>query len=374
MNKPLLPGQVIGIFGGGQLGRMLAIAAAKLGLRVHIYAPEPDSPAFETAGQKTCAAYNDMDALRAFAAAVDVVTYEFENIPALSVAVVEESVPVYPPRRALVSAQDRLAERRLLQGLGLPVAPFRFVAAADELPAAYRDLTAGAGTQTAFLKKIRQGYDGKGQTKIKSKNDLDEARAWLGNDAAILESEIPFRFEISVIAVRGRDGDAIFYDPPRNTHREGILRESTVPSGLPPALVAQAQGMASAIMTGLDYVGVIGVEMFVSGEGNEAHLIINEIAPRVHNSGHWTLDACAVSQFENHIRAVAGWPLGAPARHSDARMVNLIGSEAENWPDLLRAHPARSLYLYGKGKATPGRKMGHYCDLAPKNGRPLPQR
>ncbi len=357
----LKPGDIVGILGGGQLGRMLAMACAKLGLRAHVFAPEADSPAFDVAAIKTCAGYDNIAALRAFAESVQAVTYEFENIPALSVAVLEELAPVYPPRRALVAAQDRLAERRLLQSLDLPHAPFQFVEAASGLADAF----SGRGHRPAFLKKLREGYDGKGQMKIATEADLAPAEEWLGQNAAILEAAIPFAFELSIIGVRGQDGATAFYDAPRNVHRDGILRESHAPAAISSDQQAVAEAMAGKIMAALDYVGVIGVEMFAIGEAGAETFMINEIAPRVHNSGHWTLEACAVSQFENHIRAVAGWPLGSPACHSDAVMTNLIGDEVNGWREHLN-HPGRSLHLYGKGEPRPGRKMGHYTDTFAK--------
>ncbi|MDX2265664.1 MAG: 5-(carboxyamino)imidazole ribonucleotide synthase [Hyphomicrobiales bacterium] len=355
MSWPLPPGGLVGVLGGGQLGRMLAMAAAKLGLRTHIYAPEADSPAFDASPRHTCAPYEDIAALRAFGAAVDVVTYEFENVPALSVAVLEELAPVYPPRRALAAAQDRLAERRLLQSLGLPHAPFRFVEKGAAAGAAHQALGG-----PAFLKKLREGYDGRGQFRIEGEHDLAAAADWLGDAPAILEAAVPFAFECSVIGARGADGAAVFYPLTRNEHRDGILRTSIAPAGTP-ALQEAAQDIAARIMAELGYVGVIGVELFALEGGA---LMVNEIAPRVHNSGHWTLEACAVSQFENHIRAVAGWPLGAPAQHSAAVMTNLIGDEVLSWRERLAAAGA-SLHLYGKGEPRAGRKMGHYTALAP---------
>jgi 5-(carboxyamino)imidazole ribonucleotide synthase len=337
---------------------MLAMAAAKLGLRTHIYAPESDSPAFDVTPRHTCAPYEYIAALRAFGAAVDVVTYEFENVPAMSVAVLEEIAPVYPPRRALATAQDRLAERRLLQTLGLPHAAFQFVESGAALVAAHQALGG-----EAFLKKLREGYDGRGQFRIDSEHDLASAAAWLGDAPAILEAAVPFAFECSVIAARGADGAAVFYPLTRNEHEGGILRTSAAPAGSP-TLQEAAQEIAARIMAELGYVGVIGVELFALADGK---LMVNEIAPRVHNSGHWTLEACAVSQFENHIRAVAGWPLGAPSQHSAAVMTNLIGDDVLAWREHLAA-PGVSLHIYGKGEPRAGRKMGHTTVLAPLAG------
>jgi 5-(carboxyamino)imidazole ribonucleotide synthase len=369
MSERLAPGATVGILGGGQLGRMLAMAAAKLGLRARVFAPEADSPAFQVSEKPVCAPFEDIAALRRFAEQCGVITYEFENVPAHSLAVIEELRPVFPPRRALVSAQDRLAERRLLQACRLPHADFEFVAEAAALEPAFTALR-GRGHATAYLKKLRHGYDGKGQLRLEGSQDIAAAQDWLGREAAILEAAVPFLFESSVIAARARDGDIVCYEPARNTHTHGILSESRVPSGLPERLIADAFAMTRAIMERLDYVGVIGVEMFAIGGDKPDSLVINEIAPRVHNSGHWTLEACTVSQFENHIRAVAGWPLGSAERHADARMVNLIGEEADAWADILAQAPHRSLHLYGKAETRPGRKMGHYCDLTPLNRAP----
>jgi 5-(carboxyamino)imidazole ribonucleotide synthase len=361
MRKPLLPGSVIGILGGGQLGRMLAMAAAKLGFEAHIYAPEPGSPAFAVTPRQTCASYGDSDALQSFARAVDVVTYEFENIPAASIALIEAGTSVYPPRRALEAAQNRLAERNLLQSLSLNVAPFRPVMRPAELAAAYDALQIAPGRK-AFLKRLSLGYDGKGQVTIDAQSGAGDAANWLDGQPAILEAEVPFAFEMSVIGVRGLDGAMAFYDCARNVHQGGILRECTVPGGISASQQREAEAIASRIMTALDYAGVMGVELFALPDGA---LIVNEIAPRVHNSGHWTMDGCTVSQFENHIRAIAGWPLGSTARHADARMVNLIGEDVNQWPALMAEGVIRSLHLYGKSEVKPGRKMGHYCDLMP---------
>lgn len=359
MRAPLEPGSVIGILGGGQLGRMLAMAAAKLGFDTFIYSDETDPPAFAVSRYHAYGEYDNTPALKRFAEGWGAATYEFENIPAASLAAIEAGTPVRPPRRALEAAQNRLTERQLLQSLELGVAPFQHVAHAGELAGAYDALALPAG-RGAFLKRLSLGYDGKGQTVIASRAGLEEAAAWLGDAPAILEAEVPFAFELSVIGVRGTDGGAAFYDCARNIHEGGILRESIVPAGIPESQQREAEAIAGRIMTALDYVGVIGVEMFALPDGG---LIVNEIAPRVHNSGHWTLDACAISQFENHIRAIAGWPLGSTARHSDVRMVNLIGEEVNGWRQLAVSHPGRSLHIYGKTGVKPGRKMGHYCDL-----------
>lgn len=359
MSAPALPpGSTIGILGGGQLGRMLALAAARLGLRSHIYCPEDDSPASHVTATTTRAAYDDEAALRRFATGVDVVTYEFENVPARTAQVLGEHVPVRPGARALEVSQDRLTEKRFLRGLGIATAPFEAV---DD-PAGLDAAVAAIGCP-AILKTRRYGYDGKGQARLDAA--ADAARAWsaIGEAPAILEGFVPFEAEISVIVARGLDGATAAYDPARNHHEDHILATSTVPSGLPPRVEDEARDIAARIVTALDYVGVMGVEFFVTAQGA---LLVNEIAPRVHNSGHWTLEACVVSQFEQHIRAVAGWPLGTPARHSDAQMRNLIGRDADAWL-AIAAEPGAALHLYGKRAARPGRKMGHVTRLTPRS-------
>jgi 5-(carboxyamino)imidazole ribonucleotide synthase len=366
MADALPPGSVIGIVGGGQLGRMLAQAAAKLGLRASIFAPEHDSPAFDVAAFKHCARYDDIAALERFADEADAVTFEFENIPSNALAVIEGRSHLAPPRRALDAAQDRIAERRLLTSIGLPCAPHMPVAGAAELPGAYASLAGERPGAQFFLKRARLGYDGKGQMRIMEAADIGKAQSWLGDDPALLECEVAFRFELSALCVRDAAGATVFYDLPQNIHGDGILCESMVPAPITPAIGDIARDYAGRIAAELGYVGVLAVEMFLVEEGNEPRLLINEFAPRVHNSGHWTLDACAISQFENHIRAVAGWPLGATERHSDARLVNLLGPEADAWRTLLQNHPGRSLTLYGKQEGRPGRKMGHYVDLTPR--------
>jgi 5-(carboxyamino)imidazole ribonucleotide synthase len=267
-------------------------------------------------------------------------------------------VQVYPPRRALEVAQDRLTEKQFLQGLGLRTAPFAAVASTttDALQAA-----ATATGLPAILKTRRFGYDGKGQTRIEGQAELASAVTALGAVPTILEGMVPLAAELSVIAVRGRDGSIASYDIPRNVHRDGILHTSTVPGGFSPDTEVAARDITNRILVALDYVGVLGVELFLTADGR---LLVNEIAPRVHNSGHWTVDACGISQFENHIRAVAGWPLGSTDRHSDAVMTNLIGADADGWLAHAKA-PGTALHLYGKGQARPGRKMGHLTQISP---------
>ena len=346
MTETLKPGATIGILGGGQLGRMLSVAASRLGYRCHIFEPGA-APAADVAHRLTTAPYEDESALRDFAASVDVVTYEFENVPAASLDLIESLAPIRPNRRALSVSQDRLDEKDFLSGLGLTTAPYARVESAEDLAAAM------GGQDRAILKTRRFGYDGKGQVRIAAGDDL--AAAWAQvNAPAVLEGFVDFTAEISVIVARGQDGAVAAFDPGLNVHREGILRTTTVPCGLPARLIPDAVLIASRIVTALDYVGVMGVELFVTPRG----LVVNEIAPRVHNSGHWTQAGCAVDQFEQHIRAVAGLPLGDGKRHADVVMENLIGDDIDRLPDWL-AQSDTQVHLYGKAEARPGRKMGH---------------
>jgi 5-(carboxyamino)imidazole ribonucleotide synthase len=348
MSDRLAPGAVIGILGGGQLGRMLALAAARLGLRCHIFEPGADCPAAQVAARTTCAPYEDATALRAFARAVDVVTYEFENVPAEALDLIEAEVPIRPGRRALATSQDRLAEKEFIASLGLAIAPLAGVETDDDLHAAL----ARIGTP-AILKTRRFGYDGKGQARIISPDDAASARAALGGAPAVLEGFVIFSREVSVIAARGLDGSVASFDPGENVHEDGILRTTTVPARLPPAQRSDAVLIAARMLNALDYVGVMGVELFVTPQG----LVVNEFAPRVHNSGHWTQTGCVIDQFEQHIRAVAGWPLGDGKRHSNVEMENLIGDDILRVPEI--AATGAAIHLYGKAEARAGRKMGH---------------
>ena len=357
---PLSPGSIVGILGGGQLGRMLAMAAAQIGLRAHIYAPEQESPAFDVSAFQTVAEYNDSKALKEFANAVDVATIEFENIPLESYETVGQIVPIAPSAHALSVAQDRLAEKTAINNIEIGTAAYAPVSSLAELSRAVELIKT-----PAVLKTCRFGYDGKGQTKIEATSDLDKAFHDLSSDHLILEAFVPFDREISVIVVRNRDQMTAAYTPAENVHENHILKTSTVPASLPKDVLELAKSIARRIAEELDYIGVLGVEMFHVRDKDGDQLLVNEIAPRVHNSGHWTLDACAVSQFENHIRAIAGWPLGATNRHSDAVMTNLIGDEANSWPDLARQE-ASGLHLYGKKEIRAGRKMGHVTRLSPK--------
>lgn len=357
MNETVGPGGTVGILGGGQLGRMLAIAAAQLGLRAHVYAPEAEPPAADVA-RFTRGGWDDADALAAFARSVDVVTYEFENVPAAVVDVLEPLVPVRPGRRALAVAQDRVVEKTFLNDAGVSTAPFAAVDDAPDLEAALAAIGA-----PAILKTRRFGYDGKGQARIMTEDAAAAALAEMNGAPAILEGFIPFRREISVIAARGADGAIAAFDPGENAHEAGILRRTTIPAGCDEATAEAAKAIARRILDALDYVGVIGVEFFETEEGG---LLVNEIAPRVHNTGHWTIEATATDQFRQHIKAVCLWPLGDPTRHADAEMVNLIGSEAADWARLA-SEPGAALHLYGKAEIRPGRKMGHVTKIIPCN-------
>lgn len=341
---------------------MLAMAAAQLGFKCHIYS-DTSGPAFDVAAMSTVADYNDLDAIKAFAASVDVITYEFENVPLDAAAAVETINPVRPAPKALEVAQDRLVEKTFISNLGLTVAPFASVLNAEDLAKA----VAQVGTP-AILKTARLGYDGKGQVRLSSANDAKTAHAEIDHQPAVLEDFVDFKFEVSVLLARDLDGRCKYYDLPLNTHRNGILDTSTVPSPLSADDVNVATDMAKTIADALGYVGLLAVELFYLGPEADTSFVVNEIAPRVHNSGHWTLDACTVCQFQNHIRAIAGWPLGPTDRHSDAVMTNLIGADVEAWNDLSADNVPHGLHLYGKNEARPGRKMAHITRLTPKTG------
>lgn len=349
MSEALKPGARIGILGGGQLGRMLSVAAARLGFVTHIYEPGANPPAGQVADRVTTAGYDDAEALAAFAASVDVITYEFENIPTEALDILEAHRPIRPGREALRVSQDRLTEKSFLRDLGLMTAPFADVTDLASLEAAIAEI----GTP-AILKTRRFGYDGKGQVRLKTPGDAAAALADMAGAPAILEGFVDFSHEVSVIAARGLAGQVACFDPGENVHRDGILHTTTVPARLSAAQRTDAVLLAARILNALDYVGVMGVELFVTPAG----LIVNEIAPRVHNSGHWTQNGCAVDQFEQHIRAVAGWPLGDGQRHADVVMENLIGADMDRVPELATERDL-ALHLYGKAEAKPGRKMGH---------------
>ena len=356
-STPVPPGGTIGILGGGQLGRMLALAAARLGLKAHVFSEEKDAPAFQVSATQTYASYRNADALKKFAQACDVITCEFENVPAESATLLSQITAVNPNPRALATAQERFEEKTFVSNLGLNTAAFLAVDSAERARTAFAEL----GSRKAVLKTRRLGYDGKGQKIVTSVDETAAAFELFKGAPLLLESFVDFAFEASVIAVRGADRAFAAYDPPENDHSEHILRRSVVPSRLSGEQTVEAKAIAQKIADSLDYAGVLCVELFVTKDGQ---LLVNEIAPRVHNSGHWTIDACLVSQFEQHIRAVAGWPLGSTERHSDAVMENIIGDEARDWQALVARGGA--LHLYGKSDIRPGRKMGHITWLKPK--------
>jgi 5-(carboxyamino)imidazole ribonucleotide synthase len=345
----IAPGGVIGILGGGQLGRMLSMAAAQLGYRCHIFAPEAQSPAADVAAAITQAGYDDAAALAAFAAAIDVVTYEFENVPVAAAARLATAKPVFPPPAALSIAQDRLTEKQFAQSLGLGTAPFAPVDSLADLEQAVAQLG-----RPSILKTRRLGYDGKGQVLIDANQDLAQAWQAVRGAPCVLEGFVAFEREVSVLVARGQDGAVRCYGPVENEHSGGILRVSRAPAGVSADQAEAAMHAAQKLADALGYVGVLGVEMFVTRQG----VLINEIAPRVHNSGHWTIEGAVISQFENHIRAVCGLPLGSTALTGRVEMHNLIGDDLDGVPALL-ADPDAHVHLYGKGEARPGRKMGH---------------
>jgi 5-(carboxyamino)imidazole ribonucleotide synthase len=362
----LAPGATIGILGSGQLGRMLAMAALKLGLRCHIYAPESDAPAYDAASARTIAPFEDEEALARFAEAVDVVTYEFENVPVASVEFLAQRRPVRPGVRALALTQDRLVEKSFLRELGLATAPFASVDDAGALVRAVGDLG-----RPAILKTRRFGYDGKGQTLIREGSNVPALHRTLGGGPMILEGFVAFEREASMIAARSLEGAVAAFDLCENEHERHILARTRAPARVGPGVEEKARALATTVLEALDYIGVLAVELFVTREADGSEgLLVNELAPRVHNSGHWTIEGAQTSQFEQHIRAIAGWPLGATTRRGRIEMHNLIGEEADEWRDIL-AQPDLSLHLYGKLETRPGRKMGHVTRVlpeAPKRG------
>jgi 5-(carboxyamino)imidazole ribonucleotide synthase len=354
----LQPGDSIGILGGGQLGRMIAMAAARLGLACHIYAPEADCPAFEVAARHTVGRYDDEAALKLFAASAACVTYEFENVPARTVEILAQRVPVRPGAKALAVCQDRLLEKRLAREQGAMTADFATVDNRENLDDAIRSLGL-----PAVLKTRRMGYDGKGQFVLRQAADAELALAAMDGQPAILEAFVPFICEVSVVAARALDGSVKAFPVTENEHRDQILRRSIAPAGIHPATAREAAAVAGRLAAALDYVGVFAVEFFVVRDEAGERVLVNEIAPRVHNSGHWTLDGADTSQFEQHVRAIAGLPLGSTAQRAPVvEMINLIGADAERWREFL-AEPGAQLHLYGKGAHRPGRKMGHVTRL-----------
>ena len=353
----IAPGATIGILGGGQLGRMLAIAAAPLGYRCHIFSPEPGGPAAQVSAAETVASYDDGAALDAFGAAVDVVTTEFENVPASALERLADRVPVGPDARSLRIAQNRIAEKDFVRGLGLETTPYAAVEVGADNAAA--DARIG---RPAVLKTQTLGYDGKGQVVLTAGDDLLVAwRDALGSRPAILEAFAPIEREVSVVVARAPDGQVASFDPVENRHVNGILDVTLAPAAIPPALAQAAREGAERVVQALDHVGVLCVELFLTEDGR---LLVNEIAPRVHNSGHWTIEGCETSQFAQHIRAICGLPLGSTARRANACMKNLIGADVERWR-ALAADPAAHLHLYGKDETRDGRKMGHVTWLSP---------
>lgn len=365
MSDMLKPGQTIGILGGGQLGRMLAMAAARLGFHVHIFEPGTNPPAGEVAAKTYTASYDDADALEAFARGVDVVTYEFENVPALALDRIEALTGFQPNRKALAVSQDRLSEKTFLNDIGLSTAPYAaFDASAPDAAALIAQAIAKIGTPS-ILKTRRLGYDGKGQARLNAPIDAAMALETMNGADSILEGFVDFKREISVIAARGADDTIACFEPGENVHKDGILHTTTVPAEISPETRERAFGIAGTILAALDYVGVLGVELFHTTDG----LIVNEIAPRVHNSGHWTEAGAVIDQFEQHIRAIAGWPLLDPVRHSDVVMTNLIGDDLNFVPGI-SGETGAYLHLYGKAEARAGRKMGHVTRvIAPASDR-----
>ncbi|MEZ4451746.1 MAG: 5-(carboxyamino)imidazole ribonucleotide synthase [Nannocystaceae bacterium] len=355
---PVLPGATIGVLGSGQLGRMFAIAARTLGYRVHTYSPDDDTPTGQVADREVCGAYEDLDAIRRFAQDVDVLTFEFENVPAAAAAAASERIEVRPAGAILEITQHRLREKTWLSGHGFPVTRFAAVRSEVELAAALA--TIGA---PAILKTAGWGYDGKGQRRIADLAGAAGAFAGLAADEAILEAHVDFDRELSLVIARGADGAVVTYGPVENHHVGGILDLTLAPAPIDPRLGARAVELGRAIAEALELCGVLCVELFARGDD----LLVNELAPRPHNSGHYTLDACVTSQFEQQVRAVCGLPLGAPEQLRPAAMTNLLGDlwagGAPRWAAAL-ADPHLRLHLYGKAEARPGRKMGHLCALA----------
>ena len=364
---PLIPGATIGILGGGQLGRLLALAAGQLGFDVHIYCPEENCPAARVAAKATVAAYDDAKALAGFAAQCDVVTYEFENVPAQTVIEIERAgTKVHPGAKALEKSQDRLTEKTFLNEIGIPTVDFAALEDGEGLGAAL----SGFGSH-AILKTRREGYDGKGQIMLgggRGRDGLAEAQALAKAQPCLLEAFAPFEREISVIVARGADSQGqiqtLIFDPSENTHEGGILKRSMVPANISDAVLEKARAAGTKLAEALDYIGVLGFEFFVMPDGS---LLANEFAPRVHNSGHWTPDACLTGQFEQHIRAIAGWPLGPVTRICDCEMENLLGSDIDRIPADFPADTR--LVPYGKKDPRQGRKMAHITRRLPPRSR-----
>ena len=357
---PLPPGSTIGVLGGGQLGRMLAMAAARLGFDVAVLDPERGAPAHRVAAHPIVGDYDDPEALEALAGLADVITFEFENVPVRAIEILETlGAEVAPAGRALAIAQDRLDEKTFLNEAGEPTVSFAEVRGPEDIVAALEKLG-----RPLLIKGRRGGYDGKGQAWVQQPRDAKAVFAAIGAQPAIAETPADFRRELSVIAARGRDGEIALYPLAENHHEAGILRRTVAPAKVTPTTLAQAERIAATLLSALGYVGVIGIELF---ERDDGRLLVNEFAPRVHNTGHWTLDGCEVDQFEQHIRAIAGWPLGPTHAIARVEMTNLIGDEANDWARLA-AEPETRLWLYGKAEVRAGRKMGHVNRLSPLRG------
>lgn len=358
--RPLRPGSVIGILGGGQLGRMTAMAAARLGYRTHVFCPEPDSPCAQVTDRRTLSSYEDHAALEHFAASVDAVTLEFENVPCEAVAFLEQHVPARPSARVLAICQDRLVEKRFVVAAGIGTPPFAQVAGPGDLAAAL-----GEVGLPAVLKARRFGYDGKAQLRLDADTDPADAWARIGARPAIVEAFVPFAAELSVIAARSPAGEVRCYPVVENRHADHVLAETIAPAAVAASLAAEAETIARTLAEAMALEGLLAVELFLT---HDDRLLVNELAPRPHNSGHWTIDAAATSQFEQLVRAACGLPLGATMPLSGAVMTNLLGDDADLWLDVLE-EPGARLHLYGKNESRPGRKMGHVTRL-----RPLPAR
>lgn len=352
MQDALPIGSTIGILGGGQLGRMLSLAASHLGMKTHIYCPDPDSPAFEVTPHKTVAEYDDEAALKKFADSVDVITYEFENVPIGTAEFLAQLKPLAPGARALAISQDRIAEKQFLTMSDIPVTPYCAVDSLDSLYQAIEEIGL-----PAVLKTTRMGYDGKGQRTIRKPNEAVAAFTALGAQPLVLEAFVTFEKEISVVVASNARGQIRDFDAAENVHKNHILHTSTVPADIDKLTARKASRIAHQIAGSIDYIGVLSVEFFVVEKKGVQTLLVNEIAPRVHNSGHWTQSVCLTDQFEQHIRAILNWPLGDPSRFASVVMENLIGTEINDIPEVIR--PGVQPYVYGKAKARPGRKMGH---------------
>lgn len=347
----------LGILGGGQLGRMSALAAANLGIAVHIFTPEQNSPAAQVSARTTVADYSDKQALEAFAGAVDVITYEFENIPVETVRFLKKFKPVFPDENLLEVSQDRIIEKSFLNRIGIETTRWKSLESAQSVLDAFSEWN----TDCVILKTTRFGYDGKGQAKVKKGDNIPEILSTLSGEI-IIEDMVDFSCEISVICARDHAKNMITYGPMLNEHKDHILHLTTVPAGISPAFSARAKDMIKNLAQSIDLQGILTLELFVTRDGR---LLANEIAPRTHNSGHWSMDACLYSQFDNHIRAVCGFSVMKPQRHSDAKMLNLIGDDIHD-TDQHMAKPGAYLHNYGKTEARPGRKMGHINFISTK--------